>query len=106
MCMHLLVNAQYCSLSVCKLHFVWPSHDLVIPMLCHDNRSCHEGGLLVQAMQRAAGDLVAGPWAGGGVRDVYADYNALTLQVVTDALFGADLPETASREVTGNLAAF
>ena len=37
----------------------------------------------------------AGLWArgrgGGGVRDVYADFNALTLQIVAETLFGEDI---------------
>ena len=48
------------------------------------------------AMAAAAGGLMngEGAWAGvgaaGAVRDVYADFNALTLRIVTDALFGGE----------------
>ena len=51
----------------------------------------------VQAMADAAGDLVGEVWAGGGARDVYADFNALTLDIVTKVLFGWDVdPQQAS----------
>lgn len=48
------------------------------------------------AMGAAAAGLTApgGAWGGvgpaGSVRDVYADFNALTLRIVTDALFGGE----------------
>lgn len=45
--------------------------------------------------------LLEGPWAGGGVRPVYADFNALTLDITTAALFGTGLPRAQAAEVTG-----
>lgn len=40
------------------------------------------------ATQRLLGP--GGAWASGGVRDVYKDYNELTLRITMAALFGAD----------------
>lgn len=40
-------------------------------------------------------------WAGGSSREVYADFNALTLRIVTDALFGFQTSSPDSRAVTG-----
>ena len=45
--------------------------------------------------------LLEGSWAGGGVRPVYADFNALTLDITTAALFGTGLPRAQAAEVTG-----
>ena len=45
--------------------------------------------------------LLEGPWAGGGVRPVYADFNALTLDITTAALFGTGLPRAQAAKVTG-----
>ena len=44
--------------------------------------------------------LLEGPWAGGGLRPVYADFNALTLDITTAALFGTGLPRGQAAEVT------
>ena len=58
-------------------------------------------------MEAAAQRLVKEVWAlGGGRRDAYRDFNALTLRIVTDALFGSDLPASAAAEVTGALPFF
>eukprot|EP00884_Botryococcus_braunii_P020753 jgi/Botrbrau1/7361/Bobra.0316s0009.2 len=54
-----------------------------------------------QAMQQAAVSLTEEVWSSGGERDVYRDFNTLTLRVVMDALFGSDLPPSTSEEVTG-----
>ncbi|KAG2496159.1 hypothetical protein HYH03_005761 [Edaphochlamys debaryana] len=40
------------------------------------------------AMVAATEDMLEGAWGRGGVRDVYADFNELTLQVTLEALFG------------------
>ena len=40
-------------------------------------------------------------WRGGGRHNVYADFNALTLQITTDALFGESIPAEQAAEVTG-----
>jgi hypothetical protein len=45
--------------------------------------------------------LLDGPWAGGGRRSVYADFNTLTLDITTGALFGAELPREQAADVTG-----
>ena len=45
--------------------------------------------------------MVAGRWADGAARDVYADYNELTLRVTLGALFGASLEPEQEREITG-----
>ena len=40
-------------------------------------------------------------WTHSGRRDVYSDFNALTLRVTTTALFGDDLPAQQGAQVTG-----
>lgn len=40
-------------------------------------------------------------WREGAVRDVYTDFNELTLRITLTALFGADMDSSAAREVTG-----
>ncbi len=47
--------------------------------------------------------LLEGRWAGGSVRSVYADFNALTLDITTAALFGTGLPRAEAAQVTGAL---
>ena len=47
--------------------------------------------------------MVGGQWRYSGCRDVYADLNALTLQITTQALFGDDLPAAEGVKVTGEL---
>lgn len=42
-------------------------------------------------------------WRHGEVRDVYADFNRVTLQIVTDALFGFHASTPESQTVTGVL---
>ena len=58
----------------------------------------------MQAMLRCADDMVLRRWRDGTVRDVYAEFNRLTLRVTLEALFGARLAagdESAGREITG-----
>ena len=45
--------------------------------------------------------LALDTWAHGGPRDVYADYNALTLDIVTEVLFGWDIPKEQARTIIG-----
>lgn len=48
--------------------------------------------------------MVLRRWRDGTVRDVYAEFNRLTLRVTLEALFGARLAagdESAGREITG-----
>lgn len=55
-------------------------------------------------MLRCADDMVLRRWRDGVVRDVYAEFNRLTLRVTLEALFGARLAagdESAGREITG-----
>jgi len=40
-------------------------------------------------------------WRDGAVRDVYADFNELTLRITLNALFGADMGAAEALEVTG-----
>lgn len=56
-----------------------------------------------QAMVDETRQLLDGRWAGGGVRPVYADFNALTLDITTAALFGTGLPRAEAAQVTGAL---
>jgi len=44
-------------------------------------------------------------WRDGTVRDVYADFNELTLRITLTALFGADIDSASAKEVTGKRAA-
>lgn len=58
-----------------------------------------------QAMLSSAGRLVHARWRDGWVRDVYADFNALTLEITIEALFGGGRGSSsqalASAEITG-----
>ncbi len=54
-----------------------------------------------QAMAASAERLVSQTWQGSRERDVYADFNALSLQITMEALFGVDLPAREGRQVTG-----
>ena len=55
----------------------------------------------VQAMAAATQKLLASAWAGGGERDVYADLNQLTLDIVTEVLFGWDIPRQQAQTIVG-----
>ncbi len=55
----------------------------------------------VQAMGSATRQMLATSWSGSGRRDVYSDFNALTLQITTEALFGKNLPAEQGAKVTG-----
>ncbi|KAL3147617.1 hypothetical protein ABBQ38_014667 [Trebouxia sp. C0009 RCD-2024] len=50
------------------------------------------------AMMSATEHLLGHVWAQGDVRDVYADFNELTLTITTNALFGVDM---SSRQAAG-----
>ena len=54
-----------------------------------------------QAMGSATRQMLATSWSGSGRRDVYSDFNALTLQITTEALFGKNLPAEQGAKVTG-----
>jgi hypothetical protein len=45
--------------------------------------------------------MLATHWQHSGCRDVYKDFNGLTLQITTQALFGDDLPAAEGVKVTG-----
>ncbi|KAK9830754.1 hypothetical protein WJX74_005464 [Apatococcus lobatus] len=53
-----------------------------------------------KAMAASAQRLVSETWQGSRERDVYADFNALSLQITMEALFGVDLPPREGRQVT------
>ena len=57
----------------------------------------------MQAMTDSTEAMLATQWQHSGRRDVYKDFNALTLQVTTQALFGDDLPAAEGLRVTGQL---
>ena len=57
----------------------------------------------MQAMTGSTEAMLATQWQHSGRRDVYKDFNALTLQVTTQALFGDDLPVAEGLRVTGQL---
>ena len=52
-------------------------------------------------MAASAQRLVTETWRGSRERDVYAGFNALSLQITMEALFGVDLPPREGRQVTG-----
>ena len=54
-------------------------------------------------MTDSAEAMLAAQWRYSGCRDVYQDFNALTLQITTQALFGDDLPAAEGLRVTGRL---
>ncbi|EIE20236.1 cytochrome P450 [Coccomyxa subellipsoidea C-169] len=54
-----------------------------------------------QAMGSATRQMLATSWSGSGRRDVYSDFNALTLQITTEALFGKNLSAEQGAKVTG-----
>ena len=56
---------------------------------------------MVQAMAAATEQMMQTRWRPGAQRDIYADFNALTLDVTTRALFGSNLPASESRQITG-----
>ncbi|KAK9793752.1 hypothetical protein WJX73_010742 [Symbiochloris irregularis] len=56
-----------------------------------------------EAMEAAARSLAMSTWADGASRDVYADYNALTLDIVTNVLFGWDLPADQANTIVGSI---
>lgn len=53
-------------------------------------------------MTRSAEHLVTRLWAQYESRDVYPDFNTVTLQIVTDALFGFQPSTPESQTVTGH----
>ena len=57
--------------------------------------------ILLQAMASATEHLLAEVWAQGGVRDVYADFNELTLNITTNALFGVDMSSSQAAGISG-----
>ena len=60
-------------------------------------------GLAMQAMESATERLLRTSWQGSGVREVYEDFNALTLRITTEALFGSNLSPEQGDKVTGTL---
>lgn len=52
--------------------------------------------------------MLQAKWASGGVRDVYKDYNELTLRITMNALFGADTdgPEAQVKRIHATLCAW
>ena len=52
-------------------------------------------------MARGAQELVTSTWQNAGAREIYSDFNSLTLQITTDALFGFTPSTPQSKTVTG-----
>ena len=52
-------------------------------------------------MTRSADHLIKRTWGRHEIRDVYTDFNTVTLQIVTDALFGFQASSPESSTVTG-----
>ena len=59
---------------------------------------------VMQAMAAATEQMMQTRWRPGAQRDIYADFNALTLDVTTRALFGSNLQASDSRQITGESA--
>lgn len=59
---------------------------------------------VLQAMSEATEHMLSSVWASGGTRDVYADYNDLTLSITTNALFGVDMSSSQSAGISSKLA--
>lgn len=57
--------------------------------------------IVLQAMASATQHLLEEVWAQGGVRDVYADFNELTLNITTNALFGVDMSSSQAAGISG-----
>ena len=55
-------------------------------------------------MSKAAHRLVSETWASAHVRDIYADFNDLTLDIVTEVRFGRDIPRHQATVTTSALA--
>jgi len=53
------------------------------------------------AMARAGAELLKNQWGARSVRDCYEDFNDLTLRIVAEALFGADVRGKRAREING-----
>ena len=53
------------------------------------------------AMARAGAELLRREWSAATVRDCYEDFNDLTLRIVAEALFGADVRGARAREING-----
>ena len=53
------------------------------------------------AMARAGAELLKNQWGARSVRDCYEDFNDLTLRIVAEALFGADVRGARAREING-----
>ena len=53
-------------------------------------------------MCEATGHMLAEVWSQGGVRDVYADFNELTLSITTNALFGVDMSSSQALGISGD----
>lgn len=54
-----------------------------------------------QAMAPATQEMLARAWRQGGRRDVYTDFNDLTLRITVGALFGATVDSRQARRVAG-----
>lgn len=51
-------------------------------------------------MSQATQHMLSNTWADRGTRDVYADYNELTLSITTNALFGVDMSSSQSAGIS------
>ena len=72
-------------------------HETMMTAVCWMNSAA----LGLQAMASATEHLLAEVWAQGGVRDVYADFNELTLNITTNALFGVDMSSSQAAGISG-----
>lgn len=55
----------------------------------------------MQAMTSATQHMLSRVWSKGGVRDVYADFNELTLDITTKALFGVNMSSSQAAGISG-----
>lgn len=57
-------------------------------------------GAYADAMASVTRGFLQRRWCRGGLRDVYADFNELTLEVVAETLFGADMRGPLAERIT------
>ena len=55
------------------------------------------------AMAKAGAELLSDRWSARSLRDIYSDFNDLTLAIVADALFGADVRGENARSINASI---
>ena len=96
---------MYCIQGTCTICTLERRLRAACPTKQDCNTMCLSDGCCcaMQAMADSTEGLLAMRWQHSGCRDVYKDFNALTLQVTTQALFGEDLPAAEGVKITGQV---